>query len=293
MGAVPHQNKKISLIQKIMDLYFEPKPFEKYTRLYETLGVRVFLKAYSKIIGNRISENLLQSLEGLENRGKGGRLYEGIHLLDFIVMLFIMFYVFINQMYISLMIIVGINLIVNVYPIIMQRYLRVRIYNILEKRELKDKLHSAEGTTSAPATEQATTNLPTVEGVTIGITTEPQADKLSPTTTTVTQSLDNVILFDGNEVYEKLGSFYTAYTGKTKGEIFIVVAVDVLQKETLETDLGGIGLDPDSDDLKIEVLKGPAFAMLGKAEELGDFKVIRGTKIDDNYRNLRDIVTSI
>ncbi len=150
-----------------------------------------------------------------------------------------------------------------------------------------------EGTAIASATEQATTNLATAEGVTIGITKELQTAELLSANVTVTQSLDSVILFDGNEVYEKLGSFYTAYTGKTEGEIFIVVAVDVSQKETLETELRDIGLNLNSDDLNIWVLKGPAFAMLGKAEELGDFKVIRGTKIDDIHRNLRDAVTSI
>ena len=115
---------------------------------------------------------------------------------------------------------------------------------------------------------------------------------------TAIQLLDKIILFDGKDVNSNIGRFSATYKALNKEKYsFIIVTRNTSQKKILERKLRKKGLIPDSDDLKVEVLKGPALddynAMLEKAETLGDFRVIRGTKIDDAYRNLRNVMTSI
>ena len=126
---------------------------------------------------------------------------------------------------------------------------------------------------------------------------KPQAAELSTAKTAIAQSLDKVILFNGEEVTDKLGSFSEIYTTKNKDNIFVVVVEDAPQKETLERELRGVGLIPDSDDLKVKVLRGPALedykAMLDAGEILGDFTIIRGRNIDETRTSLRDTLASI
>jgi len=113
----------------------------------------------------------------------------------------------------------------------------------------------------------------------------------------ITQLLDKIILFNGDEVADRLVSFSGIYTAKSKDDIFIIVARDASQKEALERVLKEIGLIPDSDDLKVKVLKGPALqdyeAMLSAGEAFGDFTVVRGRNINETHANLRNAAMSI
>jgi len=111
---------------------------------------------------------------------------------------------------------------------------------------------------------------------------------------------NNLVLFDSNEVSGSLGSFSEIYNAKSKEDIFVVVVKDATQKETLERELRDVGLNPQSDDLKVGILKGPALedydVMLRAAEAnevFGNFKIIRGRDIDEKRRNLREAVMQI
>jgi len=112
-----------------------------------------------------------------------------------------------------------------------------------------------------------------------------------------TQSLDKLILFNGDEVAGKLGSFSEMYAAKSKDDIFVIVTKDISQKEALEKVLKEIGLIPDSDDLKVKILRGPALqdyeAMLSVGEAFGDFTVVRGRNINETRANLRNAAMSI
>ncbi|MBU0760004.1 MAG: HAD hydrolase-like protein, partial [Candidatus Omnitrophica bacterium] len=112
--------------------------------------------------------------------------------------------------------------------------------------------------------------------------------------------LSKVVLFDGNEVLAKPGGFSDTYLAKRAEEIFVVGARSPKQIEDIKGELRSIGLNPDSDDLKVGVLKGPALedydAMLGAAEVnevFGSFKIIRGGDIDEKLRNLREAIIQI
>ncbi len=113
----------------------------------------------------------------------------------------------------------------------------------------------------------------------------------------IAQSLDKIILFNGDEVADRFDSFSRIYTAKSRDDIFVIVAKDASQKEALERVLKKIGLIPDSDDLKIKVLKGPALqdyeAMLSAGEAFGDFTVVRGRNINETHANLRNAAMSI
>ena len=111
------------------------------------------------------------------------------------------------------------------------------------------------------------------------------------------QSLDKLILFSGDEVAGKLDSFSEIYAAKSKDNIFVIIVKDISQKESLERILKEIGLIPDSDDLKVKILKGPALqdyeAMLSAGEAFGDFTVVRGININETRANLKNAAMSI
>jgi len=108
----------------------------------------------------------------------------------------------------------------------------------------------------------------------------------------IPQSLNKVILFNGKDVNSNMGKFSKIYNVlKEEKYIFIIVASNASQKKTLERALRSFRLIPDSDDLKVRVLKDSPLedynAMLKKAEELGDFRVVRGMNIDETCTSLR------
>jgi len=117
------------------------------------------------------------------------------------------------------------------------------------------------------------------------------------TKTAATKSLDKLILFSGDEVAGKLDSFSKVYVSKSKDNIFVIIVKDISQKESLERFLKEIGLIPDSDDLKVKILRGPALqdyeAMLSAGEAFGDFTVVRGVNINETRANLKNAAMSI
>ncbi|MFH1854394.1 MAG: hypothetical protein ABH815_03675 [Candidatus Omnitrophota bacterium] len=107
--------------------------------------------------------------------------------------------------------------------------------------------------------------------------------------------LINAVLFDGNEVVDNLGSFSDAYKARRRDEIYIVVARSEEEMGQIEAELGIIGLNPQSDYLRVVVLGVPALkdynAMLSAIETgeiFENFRVIRGRDIGKSRKHLRE-----
>ncbi len=131
-----------SLLGKIANFYFTPKQIEKWRngKIYEWLGVHKY-KKYLPTMGDIVSRKLgwhpiigaKNREEGLKNYEISTRQYEKIHLASSIVVTPIIVLTFTIENYIGGGISLGFNLVVNYYPILVQRYNRARIYNTLEK----------------------------------------------------------------------------------------------------------------------------------------------------------------
>lgn len=123
----------------ILDLYFAPKFFEKNGLIYKLLGVHIFKRflptggdIISRITKTRTIEN--GKTETLKRYEKYTRIYEAIHLTAFVGYIAL---IMINLSLYWVVMWVVLNLLINVYPIMVQRYNRGRIYKILQKRRVK------------------------------------------------------------------------------------------------------------------------------------------------------------
>lgn len=138
-----NSHREESLMQRVREGYFAQKNFESEA-LYRRLGVTVFKKylpnggdiavrrgAYSGMpsTGTRIER--MQALEQLSRRS------EGIHVGGFAVYSALM--IVAEKMLVTPPVLSaaygGLNILVNVYPIMLQRYNRVRINRITQKHQ--------------------------------------------------------------------------------------------------------------------------------------------------------------
>lgn len=124
--------------QKVQDFYFTPKDFESSGELYEALGIRYFKKYLPTgdmrggTFGYKRFRDL--SIEQLVRYEKWTRLYETVHLTGFSVMTTYTVLDLANKNYWVAAITATLNIMVNIYPLMLQRYNRSRVNNILEKK---------------------------------------------------------------------------------------------------------------------------------------------------------------
>jgi glycosyl-4,4'-diaponeurosporenoate acyltransferase len=135
-----------SLGKKIADAYFEPKSFEKWQngRIYEILGVRQFKKFVPfGYYMNSIIRKYVDPHHNLVSGEDCARLWgvyftktaEASHVaLGILTAIPPITHAFKEGNYNSALLTGAVNLLVNVYPIMLQRYNRTRINNVLEKR---------------------------------------------------------------------------------------------------------------------------------------------------------------
>jgi Glycosyl-4,4'-diaponeurosporenoate acyltransferase len=126
------------------DIWFRPKRFES-ERFYERLGALV-IKRYVPTGGDLVMQRLRRdhperrwvntSLQSLCRYERRTRLNEFIHLVGFIV-----FTVLATSKFISrsrhvpgLIFALGLNLIFGLWPVVLQRYNRLRIYRAIDTR---------------------------------------------------------------------------------------------------------------------------------------------------------------
>lgn len=112
------------------DWYFEPKSFEKSGKLYEILGVKIF----QKLLFGLKEIYSLDAAGGILPFEKSTRVLEAIHIVEGSIVAVITagciaFKILPASLGIS------INIIANIYPIMLQRYNRARVYGILEKKQ--------------------------------------------------------------------------------------------------------------------------------------------------------------
>ncbi|MBI4448178.1 hypothetical protein HY643_04300 [Candidatus Woesearchaeota archaeon] len=136
------------LFQKITEWYFEPKSFEKSGKLYEYLGIKYFKKLVMgttgklrKMLGDGkepsnyfIGEK--RNSESLKQFEKGSRLNERIHGPLTLFFLPLLAYSLGEDHY-GTAIFNGLNILLNGYLTMLQRYNRARVYNVLERRNKK------------------------------------------------------------------------------------------------------------------------------------------------------------
>ena len=122
--------------------YFEPKSFETFNRktIYEYFGIR-FFKKYLITDGDlvrkwriikQINLNRDSRILELQHAEKETRKYEIIHLIFILISVLIVVFNY-NQLSFVQWTLIAINLYANVYPIILQRYNRIRILRTLKK----------------------------------------------------------------------------------------------------------------------------------------------------------------
>ncbi|MBU2101116.1 hypothetical protein KKH05_00090 [Patescibacteria group bacterium] len=122
------------MLGKLAEIYFTPRFWERRGKLYELFGIRIF-KKYLPISGDLMMRKVFRGkmlenghTETLENYERFTRVCECIHLVFFFVYLSALF------SHGHVITVVVSNLLVNVYPIMLQRYNRARLYRILERR---------------------------------------------------------------------------------------------------------------------------------------------------------------
>ena len=124
-----------------MKNYFKPKKFEFYRgkTIYECVGIRLY-KKYLPTTGDiaRRQKNIVQI-----NLGKGKRIkelykyekqtrnYELRHIIGFVGFIILIFVIDKKLNLFDFMFLTILNLYINVYPIFLQRYNRIRIIRVL------------------------------------------------------------------------------------------------------------------------------------------------------------------
>lgn len=125
------------MLGKLADLYFTPRFWERSGKLYELLGIR-FFKKYLPTTGDLMQRKVWRRKTLGDGRTKTLKSYERTTRMCEVTHLIFFF------AYFSLFLVPGnttldvvSNLLVNVYPIMLQRYNRARLYRVFEWRRNK------------------------------------------------------------------------------------------------------------------------------------------------------------
>lgn len=132
--------------KRLADRYYSPKSFERWNngKLYAFLGVRSFKKFIptsgdytSRLLGWHPIRDEKNKEKALQDYDLFSRILEGVHVGSFAFFTSLIIYTFGNGDLESASWQTALNLTVNVYPIMVQRYNRARIYNLLERKQNK------------------------------------------------------------------------------------------------------------------------------------------------------------
>lgn len=120
-------------VRRVSDAWFSPKSFES-EELYERLGIRTF-KKYMPTSGDLVMRHVwrktrkVRGIDSLRRLERGTRLPEKLHLVGLFA--FPIAGVLVDQ--------IGwanaINVVFNIYPIMLQRYNRIRYQGVLRRME--------------------------------------------------------------------------------------------------------------------------------------------------------------
>ena len=140
------------VVKKVTDAWFDPKSFEQNPKVYEKLKVRVF-KKYMPPSGDLVYRHVWKrfgaldmvetgNLDSLKSMESFTRLYEGIHTTFLGIGAAILAHQLAEGQIKAATFTAGLNLLVNVYPIMVQRYNRSRLYRAIHKMESKQDIPS-------------------------------------------------------------------------------------------------------------------------------------------------------
>lgn len=142
-----HKNEfKMNFRQKILR-YFKPKKFELYRNktIYDLIGIRTY-KKYLPTTGDivRKRKNITQIKFGKTSKvnelykyEKKTRNYEWRHLAGAVIFIFFTLLLDSRFSIFEWILLSMLNLYINIYPIFLQRFNRIRIIKILQNNELK------------------------------------------------------------------------------------------------------------------------------------------------------------
>jgi glycosyl-4,4'-diaponeurosporenoate acyltransferase len=126
------------------DVWFRPKRFES-ERLYEKLGARI-LKRYVPTGGDLVLRRLRRrnpairwvtaSVHSLRSYERRTRLNESVHLIGFVGFLVLAVSKFTSGSLsaFALAVALALDLILGLWPVVLQRYNRLRLYRVIEAR---------------------------------------------------------------------------------------------------------------------------------------------------------------
>jgi hypothetical protein len=132
----------VSCVYPLLDLYFRPKPFERGGRLYKWMGILLFKRFVlwlgPKIGARRDRPNAYflwdRSAAGISAFERRTRRSEAIHLIAVVLpVIEIASRLPGDKSDAGVFMVAGIILVMNLPPVLLQRYTRARIYPLLEK----------------------------------------------------------------------------------------------------------------------------------------------------------------
>ena len=135
-------------ITKIADAWFDPKSFES-EEAYEQIGVRIF-KRYMPSSGDYVFRHVWKKhgspdwvkhgdIESLKNMEFSTQMIETVHVCLFALYTDIMASQFAEGNINKATFLAVMNILVNVYPIMVQRYNRIRLYRAINNMEERNK----------------------------------------------------------------------------------------------------------------------------------------------------------
>ncbi|MFZ1807796.1 MAG: hypothetical protein WAU36_11260 [Cyclobacteriaceae bacterium] len=132
----------MTFIKKITEAYFKPRTFESHRTgsIYEFIGIKTY-KKYLPTTGDivrrwrkikQIKLNGTSKAQELYKYERQTRKYEWRHLIGFIVFILLTLMIERTLTLLDWFILIILNLLINVFPILLQRHNRIRLINILQ-----------------------------------------------------------------------------------------------------------------------------------------------------------------
>ena len=117
--------------------YFSIKAWEQEGKIYHYFGIHIFRKllvytGWEKL--NKAVNPVNKNLKSLEHLELGTRKSEFFHLMIFIIVMGFTIYVGINDGFVQSLWLLVLNLLLNFYPVILQRYNRPRYQKLINAK---------------------------------------------------------------------------------------------------------------------------------------------------------------
>ena len=139
------ESNRPSFLYKLIELYLTPRFWERNGKLYKFLGIKVF-KKYVPTSGDYVRRRFgatlirIKSIEDVREYEKHTRASELAHVTLFLATVPLMVLYLILGVVGPFWSLVVANLLINIYPVMLQRYNRARIYKIIARYDNRDGL---------------------------------------------------------------------------------------------------------------------------------------------------------